>query len=56
MAIVSAGVVHAILIEGAMEETSKLMVCIAALAATTVGALEINVLGPLRRRRNLQRA
>ncbi|CAN7278953.1 ferric reductase-like transmembrane domain-containing protein [Bosea sp. LjRoot237] len=56
VAIVSAGVVHAILIEGAMEETSKLMVCIAALAATTVGALEINVLGPLRRRRNLQRA
>ncbi|WP_100963995.1 ferric reductase-like transmembrane domain-containing protein [Bosea sp. FBZP-16] len=56
VAIVSAGSVHAILIEGAMEEFSKLMVCIAALAATTVGALEINVLRPLRRRRNLQRA
>jgi predicted ferric reductase len=56
VAIVSAGVVHAVLIEGAMEEFSKLAVCAAARATTTAGALEVNLLGPLHRRRKLQRA
>jgi predicted ferric reductase len=51
VAIVSSGVVHAVLIEGAMEEFSKLTVCVAALATTTAGALEVNVFGPLRRRK-----
>lgn len=54
VAVVGAGAIHAIQIEGVMEEYSKLSVCIAALAATTVGALEVNVLAPLRRRRMLQ--
>ena len=54
VAVVGAGAIHAIQIEGVMEEYSKLSVCIAALAATTVGALEVNVLAPLRRRRILQ--
>lgn len=56
VAIVSATAVHAVLIEGAMEEISKLAICFAALATTTFGAVEINVLGPLRRRRTLQGA
>ena len=56
VAIVSAGAVHAVLIEGAMEEVSKLTVCAAALVTTTAGAFEVNVFGPLRRRRKLQRA
>lgn len=56
VAIVSATAVHAVLIEGAMEEISKLAICFAALATTTFGAVEINVLGPLRRRRALQGA
>jgi predicted ferric reductase len=51
VAIVSATAVHAVLIEGAMEEISKLAICLAALATTTFGAVEINILGPLRRRR-----
>lgn len=51
VAIVSAGAVHAVLIEGAMEDVSKYAICLAALAATSLGALEVNVLGPLRRRR-----
>lgn len=56
VAIVSATAVHAVLIEGAMEEISKLAICLAALVTTTFGAVEINVLGPLRRRRALQDA
>ncbi|MGO4665442.1 ferric reductase-like transmembrane domain-containing protein [Bosea sp. 2RAB26] len=51
VSVVGAGAIHAILIEGAMEEYSKLAICIAAMAATTAGALEVNVLAPLRRRR-----
>jgi len=51
VAIVAAGAVHAVLIEGAMEEMSKLAICVAALATTTAGALEINILRPLRLRR-----
>jgi len=51
VAIVASGAVHAILIEGAMEEMSKLAICIAALATTTAGAFEINILRPLRLRR-----
>ena len=54
VAVVGAGAIHAILIEGAMEEYSKLAICIAAMAATTAGALEVNVLAPLRRRRALR--
>lgn len=54
VAIVSASAIHAIQIEGAMEDYSKLAICLAALAATTVGALEISVLSPLRRRRMLR--
>lgn len=56
VAIVSATAVHAVLIEGAMEEISKLAICLAALATTSFGAVEINILGPLRRRRALQGA
>jgi predicted ferric reductase len=56
VAIVSSAAVHAVLIEGAMEEISKLAICLAALATTTFGVVEINILGPLRRRRALQGA
>jgi predicted ferric reductase len=51
VAVVGAGAVHAIQIEGAMEDMSKLAICIAALAATTAGVVEVNVLAPLRLRR-----
>jgi predicted ferric reductase len=51
VAIVGTGVIHAIQIEGAMEEYSKLAICLAALAAATAGAIEVNVLAPLRRRK-----
>jgi predicted ferric reductase len=56
VAVVGAGAIHAIQIEGAMEEYSKLAICIAALAATTAGALEVNVLAPMRRRGALRSA
>lgn len=56
VAVVGAGAVHAIQIEGAMEEYSKFAICIAAMAATTVGALEVNVLAPIRRRGALRGA
>lgn len=56
VAVVGAGAIHAIQIEGAMEEYSKLAICIAALAAATVGALEVNLFAPLRRRRTLRGA
>ncbi len=49
VAIVASGAVHAIQIEGAMEDYSKLVICVAALAVTTVAALEVNVLAPMRR-------
>jgi predicted ferric reductase len=51
VAIVSAAAVHAVLIEGAMEDYSKRVLCFAALVATSAGAIEINLLAPLRRRR-----
>jgi predicted ferric reductase len=51
VAIVASGAIHAIQIEGAMEDYSKFAICIAALAVTTLGALEVNVLAPLRRDR-----
>ncbi|RDJ19698.1 ferric reductase [Bosea caraganae] len=54
VALVGAGAIHAIQIEGAMEEYSKLAICIAALTATTAGVLEVNVLAPMRRRRVLR--
>ena len=53
-AVVGAGAIHAIQIEGAMEEYSKLAICIAALVVTTAGAIEVNVLAPLRRRQALR--
>lgn len=56
VAVVAAGAVHAIWIEGAMEEYSKLAICLAALAATSAGAIEVNLLAPLRRRRALRGA
>jgi DMSO/TMAO reductase YedYZ heme-binding membrane subunit len=46
--IVGAGAVHAMLIEGAMEERSKLALCIAAVVAVMVGAWQINVRPALR--------
>jgi predicted ferric reductase len=56
VAVVASGAVHAIQIEGAMEDYSKLVICLAALAAATAGAIEVNVLGPWRRRRTLRNA
>lgn len=56
VAIVAAGAIHAVQIEGAMETYSKLAICLAALAATTAGAIEVNVLAPLRRRRVMRSA
>lgn len=56
VAVVGAGAVHAILIDGAMEPYSKLAICFAALAAATAGAVEVNLLSPMRRRRALRRA
>lgn len=56
VAVVGAGAVHAIQIEGAMEEYSKLAICIAALVVTTAGAIEVNVLAPMRRRQALRGA
>lgn len=52
--IVGAGAVHAMLIEGAMEERSKLAVCVAAIAAVVLATWQINV-GPLLRRRQMAR-
>lgn len=54
VAMVGASVVHAIQIEGAMEELSKWAVCLAAMAAATAGAIEVNLLAPLRIRRRLR--
>lgn len=53
VAVVAAGAVHAIQIEGAMEPYSKLAICLAALAATSAAAAEVNLFAPLRRRRRL---
>ena len=52
--IVGAGAVHAMLIEGAMEERSKLAICIAAVAAVVLAAWQVNV-GPALRRRQVAR-
>jgi predicted ferric reductase len=49
--IVGAGAVHALMIEGAMEERSKLAICIAAVAAVVAGAWRVNVRPGERRRR-----
>ncbi|KPH81976.1 ferric reductase-like transmembrane domain-containing protein [Bosea vaviloviae] len=56
VAVVGASAIHAIQIEGAMEEYSKLAICIAALLVTTVAAVEVNVLAPMRRRTALRKA
>lgn len=49
--IVGSGAVHAMLIEGAMEERSKLVLCIAAVIAVVTGAWQVN-----RRRPDAMRA
>ena len=54
--LVGASVIHTIQIEGAMEAYSKLAICIVAMALTTAGVLEVNVLSRLRRRRKLRTA
>ncbi|PZO02257.1 MAG: ferric reductase [Hyphomicrobiales bacterium] len=56
VAVVGAGAIHAIQIEGAMEEYSKLAICLAALVVTTAGAIEVNILAPMRRRTALRSA
>ncbi|WP_168201547.1 ferric reductase-like transmembrane domain-containing protein [Phreatobacter aquaticus] len=56
VAVVGAGAVHAIQIEGAMEDMSKIAICIAALTATTGAVIEVNVLRPLRLRQRSRRA
>jgi predicted ferric reductase len=54
VAVIGAGAIHAIWIEGVMEQYSKLALCLAALTAATAGAVEINILAPARRRRKLE--
>lgn len=47
--IVGAGAIHAMMIEGAMEERSKLALCIVAFAAVVVAVWQVNVAPGLRR-------
>lgn len=47
--IVGAGAIHAMMIEGAMEERSKLALCIVAVVAVAVAAWQVNVAPALRR-------
>ncbi|KPF69713.1 hypothetical protein IP69_10205 [Bosea sp. AAP35] len=51
VALAGSSVVHAIQIEGAMEDYSKLAICLATLAATTAAVLEINLFVPMRQRK-----
>lgn len=56
VAIVGAGAVHAMLIEGTMEERSKLLVCVAAVAVVLMAAWQVNVQPALRRKQAAARA